>query len=122
MYVFLLFQNLNELEIEDEKRNLIHREIDRFRDTYKVFLFYLYVGVLYLSLCFRNMTKKKKKKRRNVMMTDQEEGTMIEDRNVQEIVIAIGETTKTVNVKRGVPHLPKYLIVQSHLMMKKMLL
>ncbi len=31
-----LLQNLNELEIEDEKRNLIHREIDRFRDTYKV--------------------------------------------------------------------------------------
>lgn len=24
------------MDIEDDKRNLIHREIDKFRDTYKV--------------------------------------------------------------------------------------
>lgn len=121
---FLLFQNLQELEIEDEKRNLIHREIDRFRDTYKVLLFDFYFDVLHFLFLFRNTTKKKKKKRKNVMMTDQEEGTMIEGLNVQVIATVIGETTRTENgnVIFGVHHLPKHLIVQSHLMMKKMLL
>jgi hypothetical protein len=29
-------QNLSEMDLEDDKRSLIHREIDKFRDTYKV--------------------------------------------------------------------------------------
>jgi len=32
-------ENLNEIEMEDDKRSLIHREIDKFRDTYKVRIF-----------------------------------------------------------------------------------
>ena len=29
-------ENLADMEMEEEKRSLIHREIDKFRDTYKV--------------------------------------------------------------------------------------
>jgi len=31
-------ENLSEMDLEDDKRSLIHREIDKFRDTYKVFI------------------------------------------------------------------------------------
>lgn len=64
------------------------------------------------------------------MMTDQEEGTMTESRNVLEteteieIAIAIGEATRReIGIATlDVLHHLKYLIAQSHLLMKRMLL
>lgn len=31
-----LFKELDEMDLEEDKKSLIHREIDKFRDTYKV--------------------------------------------------------------------------------------
>lgn len=60
-----LLQNLNELEIEDEKRNLIHREIDRFRDTYKVFsiMFFSFFIVFYICLFYIEIRRRKRRRK-----------------------------------------------------------
>lgn len=44
-------ENLADMDMEEEKRSLIHREIDKFRDTYKVstfFSMYCSLGIEFL--------------------------------------------------------------------------